>query len=225
MLKQLKNNITQKMKECQARNPVQKRGKETKVKILSSASKLFEKIGYDKSTSANIAKKAGVSVGSFYAYFGDKEAVLLELFDDHAHRLLKMMRDPISKLEFNHEDPQENIKVILKMAAKIHLLNPKLHKTFLEVGMRNDKLKKLWKEWDHIAVLTTQTFLEQVKQHLKITDTYLSAYIIYHMVDSLLYRNLIHDDGPDVDKMVNELSILIYSYLVSQSLQYKAQNN
>jgi AcrR family transcriptional regulator len=51
--------------------------------------RLFEEMGYEKTTSNEIAAAAGVSVGSFYVYFTDKRQVLLEVFDRVADELFK----------------------------------------------------------------------------------------------------------------------------------------
>ncbi len=69
--------------------PKQARSKQTREKIIQAAMRLFEELGYEKTTSNEIAAAAGVSVGSFYVYFTDKRQVLLEVFDRVADELFK----------------------------------------------------------------------------------------------------------------------------------------
>lgn len=50
--------------------------------ILEAALKVFSQIGYDGSTITDIVKASGLSVGTFYNYFGDKDSVFAELVAD-----------------------------------------------------------------------------------------------------------------------------------------------
>lgn len=61
------------------RKPKQKRSIEKKQQIVETAKALYTGKGYHGTTTNEIAKQAGVSIGTLYAYFPDKEAVLLEV--------------------------------------------------------------------------------------------------------------------------------------------------
>jgi AcrR family transcriptional regulator len=56
----------------------------TKAKILEAALDLFRERGYDAATMRAIAKRAGVSLGNAYYYFGSKEH-LIQAFYDRTH--------------------------------------------------------------------------------------------------------------------------------------------
>jgi TetR/AcrR family transcriptional regulator, mexJK operon transcriptional repressor len=73
--------------------PKQARSKQTKEKIVQAAIQLFQKRGYEKTTSNDVAAEAGVSVGSFYVYFTDKRQLLLTIFDRLADELYKNIFD------------------------------------------------------------------------------------------------------------------------------------
>ena len=55
------------------RVPQQKRGIETRNHIVEAARVLFSRDGFNGTNAKEIAAEAGVSVGSFYAYFKDKK--------------------------------------------------------------------------------------------------------------------------------------------------------
>lgn len=50
--------------------------------ILATASRLFAEKGYEQSTTAEIAREAGVAEGTLYHHFGSKDGIFLTLFDD-----------------------------------------------------------------------------------------------------------------------------------------------
>jgi AcrR family transcriptional regulator len=50
--------------------------------ILATASELFAEKGYSQTTTAEIARKAGVAEGTLYHHFGSKDGIFLTLFDE-----------------------------------------------------------------------------------------------------------------------------------------------
>jgi AcrR family transcriptional regulator len=63
------------------RSPQQKRSIDKKVKVLDAAYKVFCAQGYYKSTTVDIAREAGVSVGCLYSYFADKYDLFTAILD------------------------------------------------------------------------------------------------------------------------------------------------
>ncbi|UTW59324.1 TetR/AcrR family transcriptional regulator [Kordiimonas sp. SCSIO 12603] len=67
------------MGKAKRRVPLTKRGENTVSKILDATSELLFEYGYSKLTTNHIAKKAGMSIGTLYQYFEDKETILYAL--------------------------------------------------------------------------------------------------------------------------------------------------
>jgi AcrR family transcriptional regulator len=75
-------------------------------KILAAALGLFVSQGYRQTTVEQVAEAAGLTKGSVYFYFGNKEALLLALLDrveevvvDHTERLVdEAAPDPVQRL-------------------------------------------------------------------------------------------------------------------------------
>ena len=61
------------------RNPTQARARETIAAILEAAAQILERGGREALGTNHIAERAGVSIGSLYQYFADKDAILLAL--------------------------------------------------------------------------------------------------------------------------------------------------
>ena len=87
-----------------------KNTRNTKGRIISAAWKLFYEQGYDDTTVDEIVEESGTSKGSFYHYFGGKDALLSSLsfiFDEKYEELkgeLDENQKTIEKLLFlNHE--------------------------------------------------------------------------------------------------------------------------
>ena len=69
--------------------PQQVRSQQRVDAILAAAAEMIGEMGYEAVTTSKLAKRAGISVGSFYQYFADKEAVFQALGDRY---LVEMRR-------------------------------------------------------------------------------------------------------------------------------------
>lgn len=76
--------------------PKQKRAVETRKKLITAAEKLFDKKGFYDTTSKDIAKEAGVSIGIFYNYFKDKSKIYYEClklgYDDDTSKIIELLK-------------------------------------------------------------------------------------------------------------------------------------
>jgi AcrR family transcriptional regulator len=59
--------------------PRQSRSQQTVDQILDTAAALFVDVGYENATTNAIAEKAGISIGTLYRYYPDKDAILKAL--------------------------------------------------------------------------------------------------------------------------------------------------
>ena len=58
--------------------------------ILDTAATLFTEVGYENATTNAIAERAGISIGSLYRYFPDKDAILRTLADRYRTEMLAL---------------------------------------------------------------------------------------------------------------------------------------
>ena len=62
--------------------PLTERGRRTRDNLLEAGRRVFEQRGYANTRMSDIAKAAGVSHGTVYTWFDDKESLLRALVDD-----------------------------------------------------------------------------------------------------------------------------------------------
>lgn len=65
------------------KRPRQRRAHETVDRILIAAAHIFDERGYRATTTNHVAERAGVSIGSLYQYFPNKDALLVALAERH----------------------------------------------------------------------------------------------------------------------------------------------
>jgi AcrR family transcriptional regulator len=81
-------------KKSQPRRSLKAKGMNTRAAVLDSAQDVFKDLGYYQTSVSEITRRCGVSMGTFYQYFKNKEQLFLELNDliisrfwDKAHGL------------------------------------------------------------------------------------------------------------------------------------------
>lgn len=74
------------------KQPQQARSTELVAAILEAAIQVLAKEGATRFTTARVAEKAGVSVGSVYQYFPNKAAILFRLQSDEWQQTTQMLR-------------------------------------------------------------------------------------------------------------------------------------
>lgn len=62
--------------------------------ILAAARSAFAELGFESATVRDIVRRSGLSIGTFYNYFPDKETALAALLDDLLAELRPAVREP-----------------------------------------------------------------------------------------------------------------------------------
>jgi AcrR family transcriptional regulator len=81
------------------KSPRQERSRRTVERILEAAARIFHEQGYVGATTNDIADEAGVSVGSLYQYFPNKDALLATLTTRHIEHTTAALADLLTGLD------------------------------------------------------------------------------------------------------------------------------
>lgn len=103
-------------------------------RLERAALELFDERGFDRTTVAQIAKRAGLNERSFYRYFSDKREVLFGGGDELGRRLEQALREvpagagPLDALLAALEDAADVIrpKELLRIRERVINANPQL---------------------------------------------------------------------------------------------------
>lgn len=196
--------------------PVQKRSIATKHKLKKAAKTLFANQGYYKTTSIQIAKTAGVPVGSFYNYFGNKKGILLELIEDfneafHQDTLHQMEAyiqntiDQVSALE-NIED------ILIQLINSPHLSDP-FYKMFHALQFTEADVLKQAAKARTIEILFLEQLLAQINTFHSIPDIPVTARLLFTTGENLnLYINHLGISAGR-EKLIKETTLMFYRHI------------
>src|SRR2546430_11946069 len=106
--------------------PKQGRSVETRARILDAAARVFASCGYAKGTTNRVAEEAGMSVGSLYQYFPNKDAILVELARAHIQEGEALIAARFADPDLP-ADLEGQVRMFVEAAAANHIDRPRLH--------------------------------------------------------------------------------------------------
>jgi len=106
--------------------PRQDRSRTTVEAILEAAIDLLGAHGYARTSTNRIAARAGVSVGSLYQYFPNKDAIVTALFERHATGIEQVVSIAMADLRRHDLPVREAFRRMLTGFRAMHDANPKL---------------------------------------------------------------------------------------------------
>lgn len=111
--------------------PRQRRSQATWEAILDAAAQVFGQQGYAATTNA-VAERAGVSIGSLYQYFPNKDALLMALAERHIGEGMAVLQDTFASLQRDEPDLPETLHRLISTTVALHEQDPAMHRLLFD---------------------------------------------------------------------------------------------
>lgn len=193
----------------------QDRAKATIETILLGAAQVLVKEGYEGTNTNRIAEVAGVSIGSIYQYFANKEAIIGELIEVHIQKVMDVFLDKYNTL--STVSLKDGIRILIRSLLEARSVEPKLQRVFDEQLPKIGKLYRL-REYEKQVVEMIKGYLQSKKSEVSVKNLEMAAFISVHAVEAVIqvalnYRQDILTSGHLEDELTN----LIVRYLVADN--------
>lgn len=166
------------------KKPEQDRSRATVAVILEAATRVLVRDGYGAFTTNRVAEKAGVSIGSLYQYFPNKESLLDELVRRHRHAI----EDGIAVAAPQARDLPfaDVVRAAIEHVARAHLVDPSLHRVLSDTA----PLGNLDWEAKFSARLTAQVkaAFEARRAEIVVPDLDLAVYVVMRTVEAVVHN-------------------------------------
>jgi len=161
---------------------LQKRSRETHRALLAAAERVFEARGYDDTQTPEIAKEAGVAVGTFYRYFDDKREIFLEMILGHLDRTYERVMSNLSPEVFasSHSATERRaiIERVVELLFQVADERPELHRLLLSVALRDEGVAALRQEFEERSRGALSQLIRLVVPADRIADPEAAAEVI-----------------------------------------------
>jgi AcrR family transcriptional regulator len=179
--------------------PKQERSRRTREKIIEAAIQLFEERGFEKTTSNDIAAAAGVSIGSFYAYFTDKRKLLLLIFEQLVSERLDAVFSNFPEEDLLGCNGRQCIRDSVERVFQNKAVTPGLNRILHEMAEKDPDINAIRKDFIHRSVHHLGALLEKAREagRLQSVEVPVAAAIIIHAVDAIAMQCVLIDQlGP-----------------------------
>lgn len=190
---------------------------------MDAGLRLFSEKGYYNINSKDIAKEAGVAIGSFYAYFTDKKVLFIELFKEFSHLKFQAVycceHDELDPEELKYNTIQVHKSVIRNFVGQIITAsNNYPAEFFVEIQHLSHRDEDIKKEYEKYCIeesgyleeifmnnpldLTQRQCLHIATVIQKLIDSY--VLIILKEKDSAVRESIIHTFKEAIFQAVEE---------------------
>jgi AcrR family transcriptional regulator len=172
------------------RTPQQARSRRTRARVLEAAVEVFEERGYEESTTAEIARRARVAVGSVYGYFPDKRAILFEILQETFARSEMEIIDALSPELWLEGDMRQKVRALVDTAIRARRLRPGIGRIVWERFFKDPLVKEAVETIEGKAVAAIERLLEVTAERgiTQVRDIPSTAFVIHTSVEWIASR-------------------------------------
>ena len=199
------------VKTTPRKRPRQARSQATVDAILAATARVLVRHGFDGLTTNSLATAAGVSIGSLYQYFPNKEALVAALIERHIEEMNAAI---VAELQRVAKQPiAQAARSVIELTIRAHAIEPELHRVLTEQVPRVGRLAKL-RELDEIGSRVVTGLLVARKDELAIDDPELAAFVLVSAIESIVHRAaLLYPHKLRDPRLVDEATRLVTRYL------------
>jgi AcrR family transcriptional regulator len=161
------------------KEPRQSRARATVDAILFAAAHILKIEGFAHATTNRIAEKAGVSVGSLYQYFPNKEAIVAALRERYQDWFDELVR---AEIERGRGLPlREGVRQAMERIIALNALDPALHGKLSSPVINHDR------EATQRLIAEMRTYLVDHARQLGLPDPELTSVIAMRALEAVIH--------------------------------------
>ncbi|MEU6711289.1 TetR/AcrR family transcriptional regulator [Nonomuraea sp. NPDC046802] len=189
------------------KTPRQQRAWETRGRILEAAARVFARHGYASGTTDRIAEEAGLSIGSLYQYFPNKDAILVVLTRNHVAEMARLVAEVLA-------EPRPLtawLPELTRALVRIHGADPRLHQVMYEQAPRTPEVLAGFREAESEAVAAVERLLRA--DPAVATGSAWQARFVVATIESLVHRFTGDLPAMDPAELEREIVTIVTRYL------------
>ncbi|MFB9949355.1 TetR/AcrR family transcriptional regulator [Rhizobium puerariae] len=167
--------------------------------IIDGAKRVFMKLGFHAASMNDITREAGVSKGTIYVYFQNKEDLFGAIVAQERERITLRMRDILA----GSEEVEDGL-YRFGMGFAAHITSPQVINAMRTVIGVVDRMPSLCRQFFNSSSMNVRTVLDDfIKRHvalgnIKVEDTDLAARQFIEMASGTFFKFRLFGDLQDV---------------------------
>jgi AcrR family transcriptional regulator len=181
--------------------------------ILEAAAQVLERAGYAVTTTDLIAERAGVSIGTLYQYFPNKDAVLLALTQRHAEAAHAVLEPLLAEVVTGTPPVGPWLQRFVRAIVELNGRRPRLHQIlFEETPFPAETMEEMYRAGE-LIVGVVESYLARAPD-VTVANPRLSAYLLFRAVGGVVHAGVVRrPPGLTMHDCGEELIVLLSRYL------------
>jgi AcrR family transcriptional regulator len=197
------------------RTPQQARSRRTREQILQAAITCFEARGYEETTTAHIARRAHIAVGTLYAYFNDKRAILLEVLDGTVKQIADYVVQSLDPRLWRDNDPRASVRSLIDALFHTRTFNPGMQRIVWERYFKDPEFQRAVEAIEQrVRAAMTELFKDlHAHQRLRVTDLPTASFVIHASIEWIASRLVLGAGEIEIDRVVEVASDMVSRFV------------
>ena len=179
---------------------------------LEATQLVLAEMGYEATNTTRIAKRAGMSVGSLYQYFPNRDALIAELQRRHHEHTSSILENAFAEVE--DMGLERAVHRLVSATVELHRHEPELHRVLTEVVPQTVNQTSRAAMSAKIDAAQARWF-ESLAKQIAFEDPMAAALVLREVVEGSIHRAVLHEDPSKLDQIAAEVERIALAYLKS----------
>jgi AcrR family transcriptional regulator len=193
--------------------PVQERARTTVAALLEAAVEIIDIEGWDRASTNRIAARAGVSIGSLYQYFPNKDAILAALVETHRHEVHEAAGAALDRLADPATPFGDAVRELFSSLLDLHRADPSLTRV-LTVAVPHHPAPGCADDDEELTRALGEILA--TRHDVTVRDPLASAHVLAVAIEALsIWLNYRVPPGFDPERLLDDVVDLISRYALA----------
>lgn len=199
------------VKTTPRKRPRQSRSKETVESILGATARILVKHGFDGLTTNAVAEQAGVSIGSLYQYFPNKQALVAALIERRLDD--KNARTHAALAQVAAAPFPVAVRTMIQLTIENYAAAPELSRVLIEQVPRVGRMARI-AELHQGTLKLVAAVLQARREELAVRDPDMAAFVLVASIEAIAQRAALFQPARLSDPaLIDEACTMVTRYL------------
>jgi len=194
------------------KNPRQQRAHRTVSALLEAATQVIDELVFEEASTNHIAERAGVSIGTLYQYFSNKEEIVTALLQTYRKHLAQ---DVVREMQqFNLGNPAETVRQVIRALIKSHLVRARARSFTAQTRLARQREKPGEGPFAQLLKSSLESAVDKSRLEASRALSDVGMFVLITAVIGVIQNTVIHDptmlDDPELE---HHLVRLVCGYL------------
>jgi len=175
----------------------------------------FEETGFEETTTTEIARRAGLAVGSLYGYFHDKRAILLELLHGTVEEIAELVVRELDPENWRGPDLRRSVRSLVHRVVHAQTIRPGVQRILWERFFKDPDFRAAFLRIETRVRRALENLLARLRAdgRVRISDPATAAFVIFTAIQWITVRLTLGDARVDADAAMDGAAVLVSRFL------------